>query len=166
MRECDWGGSSHQTLTPWPPALFRRFSSISAWPFKGPWLTDCADLRRRWEPFRELKHAWPNMTRKHVPGVQRLHFSTLIVNKAVGKSRVNPRHSARSAAPTQTWNLLSHWPLSRIGPLTRVTPPIGSFHSATMAARGCVIWGSKEPSQPPAPGTMDTPTNAFFSSPF
>lgn len=45
-------------------------------------------------------------------------------------------------------------------------PPIGSFHSATMAARGRVIWGTKEPSQPPAPGTMDTPTDTFFSSPF
>lgn len=115
------------------------------------------------------KHAWPNTSRRYAAEDSDWNsFVALIVNKVAVRTPNTPptpllllKHGIFS--PTDHCAELSPHPCD---PPPTPPPPIGSFHSATMAARGCVIWGTKEPSQPPAPGTMDTPTDTFFSSPF
>lgn len=73
-------------------------------------------------------------------------------------------------APPSTPNTIPPHPTDPFLPLTTVRncpltprdPPIGPFHCATMAAGGRVIWGTKEPSNPPAPRTMPTPAESFL----
>lgn len=120
----------------------------------------CAELCRGREPFRELPRDQPGPESMD-PRIPAIAFPYVHCQQSSGKHPHNPPtlHPLCCAYS----NMGSFLPLTTVRncPLTRVTPPIGSFHSATMAARGCVIWGTKEPSQPPAPGTMDTPTHTF-----
>lgn len=72
-------------------------------------------------------------------GSQLLRVSTLIVNKAVGNTRIDPPNT-----PPTPLLLLKHGMFSPTDHCAELSPhpcdpPIGSFHSATMAARGRVI---------------------------